>query len=258
MTMATRRGLDLRASLALAIRAAGRADLRARRAFGTAFEIRNKSDGTPVTTVDREIEATVRDLIDEADPGVGVLGEEYPEKPGRDRWVIDPIDGTQQLIDGDPRFAFLMALERRGEPVVGVVSAPVLGIRWWAAEGLGAFCSIDGTISPARVSVTERPTGARGLWAGGAERGEPWLDLVGSGMIEVPGNASWEAVRVATGEFDLAVTEGCWWDVAPMPIIVREAGGHSARVDTGAGRVRVTLGNGLLAPAPTPAPTSSG
>ena len=236
MSSAPSETLTIDASLELALRMADRADELALAGFGGELAIERKADGSPVTSVDREIEAELRDMIATEHPNAGVLGEEFPERPGDSRWVIDPIDGTERYMDADPRFATLIALEHRGTPLVGVVSAPALGVRWWAAPGHGAMVARNGERSAARVSGTDRLENATALFLDGSDfrtRGIPGLDdpattwdrLVETGLEPVRLVASWEAVRVASGDFDLAFTGGAWWDLAPLKAIVEEAGG---------------------------------
>ncbi|MXY88055.1 MAG: histidinol-phosphatase, partial [Dehalococcoidia bacterium] len=111
-----------------------------------------KADGTPVTEADRRAEAAMRELFARETPGFGVLGEEQGESPGdgRHRWVVDPIDGTKSFIHHVPLFGTLVALERDGEPVVGVVACPAVGETAWASRGGGAFLNGE----PTRVSDT--------------------------------------------------------------------------------------------------------
>jgi len=96
-----------------------------------------KDDATPVTAADREAETAIRRLIEAEHPDHGVWGEEHgrlrPEAD--DVWVIDPIDGTKSFICGVPLFGTLIALVRRGAPVLGVIDQPILGERWIGARG---------------------------------------------------------------------------------------------------------------------------
>jgi inositol-phosphate phosphatase/L-galactose 1-phosphate phosphatase/histidinol-phosphatase len=102
---------------------------------GVVFDV--KADSSPVTAADREAEAAMRRLIEEASPEHGILGEEY----GGERldaahiWVLDPIDGTKSFVTGKPLFGTLIALLRDGRPVVGVIDMPALNERWVGIEG---------------------------------------------------------------------------------------------------------------------------
>src|SRR5439155_25615505 len=113
--------------------------------------VETKADLTPVTEADRAVEQALRARI-ERERGDAVAGEEYGVETGEVRWWLDPIDGTKQYARGIPIWATLIALERAGEIVVGVASAPALGHRWWAGRGEGAF--LDG--APIHVSQVSR------------------------------------------------------------------------------------------------------
>ena len=81
---------------------------------------------------------SIRGQLSRSRPRDAVLGEEFGSSGhGSRRWIIDPIDGTKNFVRGVPVWATLIALVDEGEPVVGVVSAPALGKRWWAAKGAG-------------------------------------------------------------------------------------------------------------------------
>src|SRR5690606_28107321 len=104
------------------------------------LRIDTKPDNSHVTDADTAIEKALRSTLGRARPRDGVYGEEFGEEPGSDsrRWVIDPIDGTANFVRGVPVWATLIALFAGNEPVVGMVSAPIIGRRWWAAKGTGA------------------------------------------------------------------------------------------------------------------------
>src|SRR3954464_11315550 len=108
------------------------------------LKVDTKPDMTPVSEADKAAEELVRGALQRARPRDAVMGEEFGSTGhGPRRWVIDPIDGTKNYIRGVPVWANLIALMEVGpggeQPVVGLVSAPALGRRWWAARGTGAF-----------------------------------------------------------------------------------------------------------------------
>ena len=104
------------------------------------MSVHMKDDGTPVTDADREIEQLIRAQLQRARIRDGVAGEESGTRGTTSRqWVIDPIDGTSNFVRGVPVWATLIALLDEGEPVVGLVSAPALQRRWWAAKGSGSY-----------------------------------------------------------------------------------------------------------------------
>ncbi len=128
---------------------------------GTTVEL--KADRTPVTAADKNAELAIREFLARECPGHGILGEEFGESPGdgRHRWILDPIDGTKSFIHHVPLFGTLIALERDGVPVVGVIACHAVGETVSAAEGLGTYlngerCSVSKTadLKDATVSMT--------------------------------------------------------------------------------------------------------
>ena len=95
---------------------------------------------SPVTVADREAEAAIRALINEAYPDHGILGEEHGhERPdARFTWVIDPIDGTKAFISGMTTWGTLIALQDRGHGIIGVLDQPFLRERF-VGHGEGAY-----------------------------------------------------------------------------------------------------------------------
>src|SRR5215831_8938781 len=108
------------------------------------LRVSEKPDMTPVTDADTAVEKALRSTLARTRPRDGVLGEEYGATvaaagPSQRQWVIDPIDGTKNFLRGVPIWATLIALMDGDDPVVGLVSAPALNRRWWAAKSLGAY-----------------------------------------------------------------------------------------------------------------------
>lgn len=108
------------------------------------LKVETKPDMTPVSEADKAAEELIRGQLQRARPRDAILGEEFGlAGTGPRRWVVDPIDGTKNYVRGVPVWATLISLMEAAEggyqPVVGVVSAPALGRRWWAAKGHGAF-----------------------------------------------------------------------------------------------------------------------
>jgi histidinol-phosphatase len=197
------------------------------------LRIDTKPDMTPATDADLDAETMLRGRLAEQRPGDSVLGEEFGGTTafsGR-QWVIDPIDGTKSFVRGVPVWATLIALLVDGVPVVGVVSAPALGRRWWAAQGQGAFTSFGGAtrriwvsgvgdLSSASLSFSDLTTG----WEAGRSRFLDFTDAV----WRVRGYGDfWSYCLVAEGAVDITVEpEVKLWDLAPLDILVREAGGR--------------------------------
>src|SRR6516164_4711779 len=126
--------------LTLALMLADRADGLTSARFGALdLRIDTKPDLTPVTDADRAVEAELREVLARERIQDSIVGEEFGGTTtfsGR-QWIIDPIDGTKNFVRGVPVWASLIALLEDGVPTVGVVSAPALRRRWWAAHGGG-------------------------------------------------------------------------------------------------------------------------
>jgi histidinol-phosphatase len=191
------------------------------------LRVEAKPDLTPVSEADRAAEDAVRALVAASGRVEGVFGEEAGsggvDAAASARWIVDPIDGTRNYVRGLPVWATLLALERDGMVEVGMVSAPALGRRWWAARGEGAWA--DG--SRCRVSDVARvedavvsTTSVRAMPAGwGALAGRAWADRSFSDF--------WQHCLVAEGSIDVAAEEELQlWDYAAVELIVTEAGGR--------------------------------
>lgn len=199
---------------------------------GRSFSVERKPDRSEVTALDRDTESAIAQALRHERPHYSLFGEEHGTvgpTDARDQWVVDPIDGTSNFVRGVPIWATLIALVRDGSPVVGVVSAPALGRRWWATSGGGAFC--DG----ARLRASTTPTldeasasiGVTESWrsAGKAER----LDAIQRRVARSRNYGDfWQHMLVAEGAVDLAIDAiGLGpYDVAALTVIVSEAGGR--------------------------------
>jgi histidinol-phosphatase len=205
------------------------------------LRVETKPDLTPVTDADRTVERALRERIAADRPGDTVLGEEEGDEGGDVRWILDPIDGTKNFSRGLPVWATLIALERNGAVVCGVVSAPALGHRWWAARGEGAWRDGERIAVSAVASVGDVAVSC----SYGADLAvfEPctW-HARGIGDF-------WQHVLVAEGALDAAVDARlAIWDYAAVAVIVEEAGGRSGAVDGGPARPdeQLVSSNGLV------------
>jgi histidinol-phosphatase len=230
------------ADLAFALRLADLADSISLPRF-RAIDLRvdTKPDLTPVTDADRAVERAVRELVAAERPGEGVLGEEEGERDGGGsmRWIVDPIDGTRNFSRGLPVWATLLALERGGDLVLGVVSAPALGHRWWAVRGGGAFRDGD----PIAVSRVTRLEDAVVSYT------EPQRAGVLPAWHERGLGDFWQHVLVAEGAVDVAVDSPLSpWDWAAVQVVVEEAGGAVSAADGEPPReaIAIVTSNGLL------------
>jgi myo-inositol-1(or 4)-monophosphatase len=127
---------DFPKALALAGQLADVARAIALEHFRAPLAVERKSDGSPVTIVDRGIETQMRRMIRAAFPGHAIRGEEFAaEGDGEFTWVLDPIDGTKSFVTGFPLFGSLIALLQEDRPVIGVIEAPAIKERWVGCEG---------------------------------------------------------------------------------------------------------------------------
>ena len=221
---------DLASLLAFAHRLADAADATALRHFRRGVTVATKPDRTLVTQADTEIEALIRDRIADAYPDHGVLGEELGDDRGRAEtlWVIDPIDGTHNFARGIPVFATLIGVERAGEAVLGLVSAPALRERWHAARGGGAHAT-SGAI---RVSAVEALADAQIVYSSlRRAHATGWEDglrrIVDAAWRDRGFGDFWGHVLVAQGSAEAMLETGLHpWDVVAPAAIVVEAGGR--------------------------------
>ena len=244
--------MDLAADLALAHRLADAADaITLARFRAQDLQVTAKPDLTPVSDADLAVEQAVRRMLTADRPTDAVLGEEHGETgTGPRQWVLDPIDGTKNFVRGVPVWASLIALRIDGRVDVGVVSAPALGRRWWAARGLGAFA--DGApIAVSKVATLADASLSYSSLTGWARQGrlEGLLDLSNRCWRTRAYGDFWSHVLVAEGAVDASFEpEVSLWDLAPLQVIVEEAGGRftslagEARPDGGS----AVCSNGLL------------
>ena len=215
--------------------------------------VETKPDLTPVTDADRAVEATLRQLLGNDRPDDAVIGEEFGSSGASSReWIIDPIDGTKNFVRGAPVWATLIALRVDGRVVVGVVSAPALGRRWWAARGGGAWTSYDGRerhLTVSRVGTLDDAFLSYSSLSGWAERQDSLLALTSRVWRTRAFGDFWSHMLVAEGVVDVSCEpEVSLWDLAALQPIVEEAGGRFSDLSGGdrpdGGSVVCT--NGLL------------
>lgn len=223
--------------LALAVTMADRADDLTLAPFvNRTFNLDWKANRTEVTEADRSTELAMADIVAEHQPDHGLFGEEFglvgnAHSPWR--WIIDPIDGTSNFARGIPVWATLIALTHADRGVVvGMVSAPAIGRRWWAAKGGGAFCSFGGQVRSCRVSTVDDIATAQV-----SVTFAPGWDQLGltDELVRLQQRAYrargfgdfWQHMLVAEGAIDLAVDAVGLnpYDLAAIMVIVEEAGG---------------------------------
>lgn len=199
------------------------------------LRVETKPDMTLVSDADRATEQVIRAQLGRTRPRDTVRGEELETTTGHGTrsWIVDPIDGTHNYVRGVPVWATLIALVDDGEPVVGCVSAPALGRRWWAAKGSGAWTGRS--LSQARrihvsgVTALEDASfsySSIDSWRQ-ARRGRGFLELVSQVWRDRAFGDFWSYMLVAEGAVDIAAEpELALHDMAALAPIVTEAGGR--------------------------------
>lgn len=198
------------------------------------LSVNEKPDMTPVTDADTSAEESIRAQLARARPRDAFLGEESGSSGhGPRRWVVDPIDGTKNFVRGVPVWATLIALMDDGVPVVGLVSAPALGKRWWAAQGTGAYTGKSlANATRIRVSDVAKVSDASLSYSsltGWRERGslDHFLALSDEVWRTRAYGDFWSYCLVAEGVVDIACEpELSLHDMAALVPIVTEAGGR--------------------------------
>lgn len=200
------------------------------------LSVERKNDGTAVTPADRAVEEMARSKVAKSGLALDVLGEEMgganPKSAAntqRPRMIIDPIDGTEEFSRGIPTFGTLMGIEEGGEIVAAMVSAPGLRSRWWAYRGEGAYR--DG--KRLRVSNVDKLKDSMVFTTGTGPSKNSADQAKIRRLLDASRNSRsfggfWQHMLVAEGAIEAALD---WtskpWDLAPLGIIVEEAGGRS-------------------------------
>ena len=221
--------IPLRDLLSVASDAAYLAGRRTLAWFNAEVAVETKADDTPVTRADREAEQVIRERIGRFFPDHSVLGEEAGEAPGKDpnyKWVIDPIDGTKSFIHGVPMYGVLIGVEVRGRASVGVVYLPATDELIAAADGLG--CTWNGRRARVSdVSRLEEATLNTSSITGALNRSDAYETLARTVKINRGWGDCYGYVLVATGRAEVMLDPAINpWDCAPLPPILREAGGR--------------------------------
>lgn len=209
-------------------------DALALRYFEQGVVASRKADRTLVTRADTEVETTLRDRIAERFPDHGFLGEEFgaDAADAATSWVIDPIDATNNFVRGIGVFATLVACRIDGELMLGLVSAPAMGERWWAIRSEGAWRRRNGSERSIGVSSVATLADSQLLFAGARSLGgrvaaasaHTWRDR-GFGDF-------WGHMLVAGGSAEAMVEDGvAAWDMAAPHVIVTAAGGRMTNLE---------------------------
>jgi histidinol phosphatase-like enzyme (inositol monophosphatase family) len=209
---------------------------------GVAAEI--KADESPVTAADRACEQAIVERISQEFPDDGVLGEEGASRVGRSgrKWIIDPIDGTKDFVRGIPLWAVLIGLEQEGELIAAAAFCPGQSLLLHAGKGLGAWANDRPIRVSNRSDLAQAILSFNGFNKVGvnafADRVIPWVQRFWA--VRSLGGAV-DAMLLAQGQADIWIEPNAQpWDLAPLKLLVEEAGGKFASFD---GRNTIYGGN---------------
>ena len=215
--------------LRFALELADSADTISMRHFRRDLQIDRKPDKTFVTQADTGIEKALRERIEGRYPDHGILGEEFGSTAGRDtRWIIDPIDATHSFMRGLPMFATLIGLERAGELVLGVISAPAMRERWHAVRGGGAWSGKRRlhVSSIAHLEESQIFYASRSAFTS-AGKAEGFDAVVKAAWRDRGFGDFWGYALVAEGTGEAMMEPELYpWDLAAPLILIEEAGGR--------------------------------
>ena len=194
-----------------------------------------KADKTPVTIADKGTEELARKFWAKETPGFGVIGEEFGiESPDAEyQWVIDPIDGTKSFIHGVPLFGTLIGLWHKNAPIASVIRLPAMKSAVWAVNGGGAF--LDGReVRASKVSQLSDALVLSGTVNTMEDKGfgEGFTKLRRSARLHRGWGDCYGYYLVAAGRAEIMVDPVVsMWDIAPFPLLMKEAGGKFSTID---------------------------
>ena len=192
------------------------------------YEIKEKGYHNPVTTADNEADTYLKSTLMSARPQYGWLSEETVDSKNRLNkekvWIVDPLDGTKEFIEGVPQFVVSIALVEKGIPIIGVLHNPVTKETFHAAKGGGAYldqgqyrCSIKDSTRD-MVILNSRSETRRGLW-------EPYKKHFKE--LRPIGSVAYKMGLTAIGKADIFATlrPKNEWDICAGTCLINEAGG---------------------------------
>jgi len=192
------------------------------------YEIKDKGYHNPVTTADNAADTRLKEILTETRPEYGWLSEETVDSHKRLKkervWIVDPLDGTKEFIEGVPHFVVSVSLVENGIPIVGVLYNPVTAETFTAAKGEGAFLNGKSILCTAKENVSEmvilnsRSETRRGLWK---SYGNTF------GELKAIGSVAYKLGLTAAGQADIfaSLRPKNEWDICAGNCIINEAGG---------------------------------
>ena len=192
------------------------------------YEIKEKGYHNPVTTADNEADSFLKSELTNARPDYGWLSEETvdsEDRLGKERvWIVDPLDGTKEFIEGVPQFVVSVALVENGVPIIGVLHNPVTKETFYASKGNGTYfddvihnCSVKESTTD-MVILNSRSETRKGLW-------EPHKQHFKK--LKPIGSVAYKMGLTAIGKADIFATlrPKNEWDICAGTCLINEAGG---------------------------------
>ncbi|HKF28818.1 MAG TPA: 3'(2'),5'-bisphosphate nucleotidase CysQ [Candidatus Binataceae bacterium] len=210
------------------------------------YQIGSKGKDNPVTQADLEADRALKRLLHDPFPGYGWLSEETADSEARLKcrrvWIVDPLDGTKEFIQGIPEFCVAVALVEEGHPVLGVTYNPITREMFWSARGMGCHLNTEAVrVTRTRVLHRANVLASRSETA----RGE-WEVFHGQLKVSPTGSVAYKLALVAAGKGDATFTRSpkSEWDIASGAALLAEAGGtmtdiHGANIRFNQRRVKV-------------------
>ena len=224
--------------------------------YATDFEIRNKTDRSPLTKADMASHDVICAGLARLTPDIPVLSEESAHIPYSTRqtwdqyWLVDPLDGTREFIKRNGEFTVNIALIRDNYPVLGIIYIPVKHLCYYAAENGGAYRQGNGEAAVKIRTKTSRSGAlvAAGSRSHGNKKQQEFFRKLGNNVETIVIGSSLKFCLVAEGIVDIHARFGptSEWDTAAGQCIVEEAGGGVT--DTGFNRLRYNTKESLLNP----------
>ncbi len=194
------------------------------------FDVETKSDDSPVTEADREVERSMRNIIEKVRPDDGIIGEEFGSKESKSglTWVLDPIDGTKSFMIGRPTFGTLIALCEGDTPKLGIIDQPILKERWLGIDGKQTTMNGKAVKTRACKSFEDARIGATtpAMFQKLASFGQAY-EIFETGSKMVWGGDCYMYGLIASGFMDAAFEESLSpYDFAALIPVINGAGGH--------------------------------
>lgn len=198
-----------------------------RKYFRTNLGVETKADKSPVTEADREIEMTIRKLVENNFPQHSIYGEEYGQNYGTSEytWVIDPIDGTKSFMTGRAIFGTLISLVKNDAPVLGIIDQPIVSERWLGVNGKTTFNGeVISARSPVRINDAVFATTSPFLFD---ERGKSIISKVTEEVsVAIYGGDCYSYGQLALGLLDIIIESGLKpYDYCALVPVIENAGG---------------------------------